>query len=113
MRDIGVEIKEVEIKRPVSPKRPLRWQQRRARMALAPRTVQNIPDCLMRWPITVLPPSPSASISRLVCRAREFLFYIFLFCVPGKRLDMICFIPTAKWAFDTCGRGFALYCSSS
>src|ERR1039457_465678 len=32
-------------------------QHRRAMMALAPRTVQNMPDCLRREPITVLQPA--------------------------------------------------------
>ena len=36
---------------------PLRWQHRRATMAFAPRTVQNMPDCLRREPITVLQPA--------------------------------------------------------
>ena len=32
-------------------------QHRKARMALAPRTVQNMPDCLQREPMTVLQPA--------------------------------------------------------
>src|ERR1700686_4178890 len=35
----------------------LRRVQRSATMALAPRTVQNMPDCLSRDPITVLHPA--------------------------------------------------------
>jgi hypothetical protein len=34
-------------------------QQRRAIIALAPRTDQRIPDCLRRWPITVRQPASS------------------------------------------------------
>src|SRR2546429_3693007 len=36
---------------------PLSWQQRRATIAFAPRTVQNIPDRLRRAAITVLQPA--------------------------------------------------------
>lgn len=37
--------------------RPLRSAQRRAMMALAPRTVQRMPDCFSRNPTTVLQPA--------------------------------------------------------
>ena len=37
--------------------RPLRRFARRARMALAPRRVQNVPDCLSRDPMMVLHPA--------------------------------------------------------
>ncbi len=37
--------------------RPLSSQHRRAMMALAPRTVQRMPDCLRRWPMIVLQPA--------------------------------------------------------
>ena len=40
-----------------SSKRPLRWQHRRARIALAPRTVQNMPDCFKREPMPLLQPA--------------------------------------------------------
>src|SRR5580704_3662757 len=40
-----------------SSNRPDRMQQRRAMMALAPRTDQRIPDCLRRSPITVRQPA--------------------------------------------------------
>src|SRR6266481_2526978 len=40
-----------------SSNRPERMQQRRAMMALAPRTDQRIPDCLRRSPITVRQPA--------------------------------------------------------
>ena len=40
-----------------SSKRPERMQQRRARMALAPRTDQCMPDCLRRSPTTVRQPA--------------------------------------------------------
>src|ERR1035438_4316472 len=37
--------------------RPLSWQHRSAMMALAPVTVQRIPDCLSRSPMIVLQPA--------------------------------------------------------
>src|ERR1035437_5338382 len=40
-----------------SSKRPLRRQQRKAMMALAPRTVQNIPERFRRDPMTDLQPA--------------------------------------------------------
>src|SRR5206468_12457073 len=40
-----------------SSNRPERMQQRRAMMALAPRTDQRIPDCFRRSPITVRQPA--------------------------------------------------------
>src|SRR6266404_9096025 len=40
-----------------SSKRPDSMQQRKAIMALAPRTDQRIPDCLRRLPITVRQPA--------------------------------------------------------
>lgn len=40
-----------------SSQRPLRIQQRRAMILFAPRTVQCMPDCLRRWPITVRQPA--------------------------------------------------------
>jgi hypothetical protein len=40
-----------------SPNRPERMQQRRAMMALAPRTDQRIPDCFRRSPMTVRQPA--------------------------------------------------------
>lgn len=50
---------EVEIRPPGGPpvNRPLRWQHRRATIALPPRTVQNIPERLRREPITVVQPA--------------------------------------------------------
>ncbi len=58
----GVGDIEVNVKRfgvpPSNPQsRPLRWQHRRAMIAFAPRTVQNMPDFLRREPITVLQPA--------------------------------------------------------
>src|SRR6266481_1578027 len=49
----GYEVREAQ----KSSKRPDRMQQRRAMMALAPRTDQCIPDCLRRSPITVRQPA--------------------------------------------------------
>src|SRR5882724_7457632 len=49
----GYEVREAQ----KSSKRPDRIQQRRAMMALAPRTDQCIPDCLRRSPITVRQPA--------------------------------------------------------
>jgi putative transposase len=54
-----------------SSKRPLSWQHRKARMALAPRTVQNMPDCLQREPMTVLQPASITPEPTNRCCARN------------------------------------------
>ena len=53
-----------------------RWprrRQRRAMMALAPATVQRMPDCLRRWPMTVLQPASITPDPTNKPRARKCL----------------------------------------
>lgn len=49
--------------------RPPSSPQRSAMMALAPRTVQRIPDCLRRWPVMVLRPASTTPQDRRLAQA--------------------------------------------
>ena len=57
VRDIEMKDQATRASSQKSSKRPLRRQQRKAMMELAPRTVQNIPERFSRAPMTALQPA--------------------------------------------------------